>query len=57
MAARYGTAQLLERIENPGVWRVVVGNWTTADAAKARLSQIRRESGEKKSFVIRLDPK
>ena len=55
MAARYGTARLVERPENPGVWRVMVGAEATPDAARALSSRIRKESGERKTFVVRLD--
>jgi rare lipoprotein A len=55
MAARYGTARIMERPENPGVWRVMVGAEATQDAAGTLLSRIRRESGERNVFVVRLD--
>ena len=55
MAERYGQAQLMERKENPGVWRVLVGNEPSIDAANALRSRIRRETGEKNTFAIRLD--
>jgi len=55
MASRYGTARVLERPENPGVWRVMVGAEPTPDAARALSSRIRKESGERKTFVVRLD--
>jgi rare lipoprotein A len=55
MAARYGTARLVERPENPGVWRVMVGAEPTPDAARALSSRIRKESGERNAFVVRLD--
>jgi rare lipoprotein A len=55
MAARYGTARLVERPENPGVWRVMVGAEATPDAARALSSRIRKDSGERKTFVVRLD--
>jgi rare lipoprotein A len=55
MAARYGTARLVERPENPGVWRVMVGAEASQEAANALSARIRRESGEKKAFVVRLD--
>jgi len=55
MAARYGTARLVERPEKPGVWRVMVGAEPTPDAARALSSRIRRESGERNAFVVRLD--
>src|ERR1035441_5101038 len=55
MAARYGTARLVERSEKPGVWRVMVGAEPTPDAARALSSRIRKESGERNAFVVRLD--
>ena len=55
MAARYGTARLVERPEKPGVWRVMVGAEPTPDAARALSSRIRKESGERNTFVVRLD--
>jgi len=57
MAARYGAARLVERTEDPGVWRVMVGAEATVDAAGALSARIRRESGEKNVFVVRLDSK
>ena len=47
MAARYGSARLLQRAENPGVWRVLVGAETTEDAATAWPNASAQESGEK----------
>lgn len=55
MAARYGRARLVERPEKPGVWRVMVGAEPTPDAARALSSRIRKESGERNTFVVRLD--
>jgi rare lipoprotein A len=55
MAERYGAARLLERRENPGVWRVLVGAESTSDAAAALAGRIRSESGERNAFVVRLD--
>jgi rare lipoprotein A len=55
MAARYGAARLVERPEKPGVWRVMVGAEPTPDAARALSSRIRKESGERNGFVVRLD--
>jgi len=54
MAARFGTARLVERPENPGVWRVMVGSETTIDGASALLSRISQET-ETKAFVVRLN--
>jgi hypothetical protein len=55
MEARYGRARVMQRKENPGVWRVLVGHEATLDAASALRARIRRESGEKKAFAVRLD--
>ncbi len=55
MESQYGAARLLERPENPGVWRVIVGSSGTEEAANALVSRIHTESGEKNAFVIRLD--
>ena len=55
MLARYGKAQVTERKENPGIFRVMVGHEATIDAANALRSRIRRETGERKAFVVRLD--
>lgn len=54
MASRYGSARLLERPENPGVWRVMVGSEPTPDAANALLDRISKET-ETKGFVVRLN--
>ena len=54
MAARFGTARLVERPENPGVWRVMVGSETTVDAATDLLHRISQET-ETKAFVVRLN--
>ena len=55
MAARYGTARVWQRPDEPGVWRVMVGAEATPDGARALSSRIRKESGERKTFVVRLD--
>jgi rare lipoprotein A len=56
MADRYGSARLLERSENPGVWRVLVGAEPTEDAAGELAARIRQDSVEKSSgFVVRID--
>jgi len=54
MAARFGLAQIMERRENPGVWRVMVGAETSLEAANALLSRISQET-EIKAFVVRLN--
>jgi rare lipoprotein A len=56
MEEHYDQARVMERKENPGVWRVLVGHEATLDAANALRTRIRRESGERKAFAVRLDP-
>jgi rare lipoprotein A len=36
MAGRYGQTRVMERKENPGIWRVLVGNEASLDAASAK---------------------
>jgi rare lipoprotein A len=55
MGDRYGPSRVMERKENPGVWRVLVGNEANLDAANALRARISRETGEKKAFAVRLD--
>jgi rare lipoprotein A len=55
MQSLYGSARLLERPENPGVWRVLVGSADSQEAADALSARIRRESGEKNAFAVRLN--
>jgi len=55
MEARYGRARVTERKENPGVWRVMVGHEATLAGANALRARVRRESGERKAFAVRLD--
>jgi len=55
MEARYGRARVMERKENPGVWRVMVGHEATLEGAKALRARVRHETGEKKAFAVRLD--
>ena len=56
MEARYGTARLLARAENPSVWRVLVGAEATEDGANRLAERIRQDSVEKTSaFVVRID--
>lgn len=52
MAAKYGAARLVVR---DGLWRVLVGAEKSEERAENLCSKIRRESGEKKAFVVRLD--
>jgi rare lipoprotein A len=56
MQAEYGSARLLQRAENPDVWRVLVGAEATEDAANALAQRIRQNSVEKfDGFVVRID--
>jgi rare lipoprotein A len=56
MAARYGFAKLVPRTGNVVMWRVLVGDESTEDAAHALAERIRNEGGEKgASYVVRLD--
>jgi rare lipoprotein A len=56
MEARYGSARLLQRAENPAVWRVLVGAETSEDGANRLAERIRQDSLEKMSgFVVRID--
>jgi rare lipoprotein A len=56
MEARYGSARLLQRAENPAVWRVLVGAETSEDGANRLAERIRQDSLEKTSaFVVRID--
>lgn len=54
MASRYGAARLTERLEDPGMWRVMVGSETTLEGAQALLNRISQEI-ETKAFVVRLN--
>jgi len=55
MAARYGSACLVLRQGSFPVWRVLVGSEGTEAGAAALSDRIRRESGERNAFVVRLD--
>jgi rare lipoprotein A len=56
MEARYGSARLLQRAENPAVWRVLVGAEASEDGANRLAERIRQDSVEKTSaFVVRID--
>jgi rare lipoprotein A len=55
MEAEYGTARLVQREGNPTVWRVLVGAEATEAGAAALSDKIRRKSGERNAFVVRLD--
>ncbi len=56
LAEHYGTTRVIQRKENPGIWRVLVGNEASLDAANALCDRIQGETGEKKAFAVRLDP-
>ncbi len=56
MAASYGFARLLQRAENPVLWRVLVGEEPTEEAAGALAQRMRQNSVEKfTGFVVRID--
>src|ERR1039457_5407046 len=56
MEVRYGSARLLQRAENPAVWRVLVGTEASEDGANLLAERIRQDSVEKTSaFVVRID--
>ena len=56
MEARYGSARLLQRAENPAIWRVLVGAEASEDGANRLAERIRQDSVEKMSaFVVRID--
>ncbi len=55
MAELFGSAKLIQRKENPGIWRVLVGSEATPDGAAALAGRIRSEAGERNAFVVRLD--
>lgn len=56
LAEHYGMTRVMQRRENPGIWRVLVGNEGSLDAANALCDRIQRETGETKAFAVRLDP-
>jgi len=56
MADRYGSARLLQRPENPDIWRVLVGAEPTEEAAGQLAARIRQDSVEKSTgFIVRID--
>jgi rare lipoprotein A len=56
MAARYGSAKVVLRSENPDVWRVLVGAEATQEGAEALAQRIRENSVENiAGFVVRID--
>jgi rare lipoprotein A len=57
MAERYAMpTRVLQRPENPGIWRVLVGNEANLADANTLCDRIQRETGETKAFTVRLDP-
>ena len=56
MEARYGSARLLQRPEDPTLWRVLVGAEASEDGANRLAERIRQDSVEKTpGFVVRID--
>ena len=56
MKRKYGAAKLVRREGTPVIWRVLVGEEATPEAALALGDRIRRDGGPKSSgFVVRLD--
>jgi len=56
MASRYGTTQVVPRAGSTTMWRVLVGDESTEEAAHALAERIRSEGGPKgQAFVVRLD--
>jgi rare lipoprotein A len=57
MQAKYGTARLVVRPEDPGLWRVMVGAEPTEDSAGALAQRIRGDATHQiAAFVVRIDP-
>lgn len=56
MKRKYGAARMVRREGTPVVWRVLVGEESTADGAGALGERIRRDGGPNSGgFVVRLD--
>ena len=56
MESRYGAARLLQRPENPAIWRVLVGAEPSEEDALRLAERIRQDSVEKSAgFVVRID--
>ena len=56
MELRYGKARLLQRAENPEIWRVLVGAEPSEEDALRLAERIRQDSVEKTpGFVVRID--
>ena len=56
MASAYGAAKQVERLGNPGVWRVLAGRETSAESAETLARRIRSEQHLAEAFVVRIDP-
>ncbi len=56
MESRYGSARLLQRPEDPTLWRVLVGAETSEDGANRLAERIRQDYPEKTpGLVVRID--
>ena len=56
LAGRYGFAKVVPRAGSVTMWRVLVGDESTEEAAHALAERIRNEGGQKgQAFVVRLD--
>ncbi len=56
LAARYGFTTVIPRAGNPTMWRVLVGDESTEEAAHLLAEKIRSEGGRKgEAFVVSLD--
>lgn len=55
LAERFGQARLVQRADQPGLWRVVVGAEPSQEAASQLSAKIREEFSETNAFVVRLD--
>ncbi|HEY2018288.1 MAG TPA: septal ring lytic transglycosylase RlpA family protein [Bryobacteraceae bacterium] len=55
MQARYNTARIVLRNEEPRMWRVMVGTEASEAAAQSLSVRIREEIREKLAFVVRMD--
>jgi len=55
MATRYGTARVVPREGLREMWRVLVGAEATESGASAISERLRQESGERNTFIVRLD--
>jgi len=56
LAEHYGMTRVIQRRENPGIWRVLVGNEANMNDANILCARIQQETGETKAFTVRLDP-